>query len=330
MDAYIVGSGVHLPERIVSNEEIAERLGLRPNDIFRLSGIRYRHWVSSTIPTSLLASLALKRALENADVVPSDIDYLLFGTMTPDRFIPGSSSALQRLVGLREIPALDIRAACCNALYGLHLAGALIVSGLANTVAVSLAEIQSPLLELSPHAAKSSILFGDGAAAIIVSKDKRESCLQIIDVFLATDGAYSDELGVRVPGTEFGMKEQQPGDSSVRMEGEIVIRHASRRVVEACESVLQRNSLTIEDIRWLVPHQANLNLLRQIARNLNFSSNRGTLVSVLEESGNTSSASMGIALDKLRRSNQLEKDDYILLPAFGAGFTWGAGLCQVR
>src|ERR1700687_4725393 len=327
MEAYIVGSGVHLPERVVSNEEIADSLGLLPEYIFKSSGIRRRHWASPGVPTSSLASSALRLALEDAKLTPSDVDYLLFGTMTPDRFIPGSSSAVQNIVGLREIPCLDIRATCCNALYALQLARVLIAAGLARHVAICLAEIQSPWLELSPQAAKISMLFGDGASALIASAEPGKSSLQILDVFLATDGSYSDDLGIRSPGTEFGIKGTQPGDNSARMAGESVIRHASQKVVMACQSVIERNNLAIADVRWVVPHHANANLLAQIARNLHFSSEGGRLVSVLEDSGNTSSASMGIALDKLRRSTLVETGDYVLLPAFGAGFTWGAGLC---
>src|SRR5262249_49785202 len=133
-----------VPAGVVTNEEIAARLGLEPEYIFKHSGIRRRRWASPGTTTSALAAEALSRALENAACMPADIDYLLFGTMTPDRFIPGSASAIQKKVGLREIPCLDIRAACCNALYGLQLASALIASGAAKRVALCLADIQSP------------------------------------------------------------------------------------------------------------------------------------------------------------------------------------------
>lgn len=327
MEAYIIGSGSHLPERVVPNEEIAHSLGLQPDYIFKVSGIRRRRWAPHGEPTSSLASSALRLALENARLAPSDVDYLLFGTMTPDRFIPGSASAIQNIVGLREIPCLDIRATCCNALYALQLAHALIAAGIAYHVAICLADIQSPWLDLSPKAGKISMLFGDGASALIVSAKQEKISLRILDVFLATEGSHPDDLGIRSPGTEFRGQGDQLDNNSVRMAGEIVIRHASQKVVTACETVLRRNKLNIADIRWLVPHQANANVLTQIADTLNFSSEGGKLVSVLEDTGNTSSASMGIALDKLRRSNLVESGDHVLLPAFGAGFTWGAGLC---
>lgn len=333
-EGHIIGTGVRLPERVVTNEEIAGSLGLEPDYIFKSSGIRRRRWASPNETTSSLASAALGLALDGSMLAPEDIDYLLFGTMTPDRFIPGSASAVQKQAGLRGIPCLDIRAACCNALYGLQLACALIKSGAARNVAVCLAEIQSAWLELSPEAGKISMLFGDGASALIVSAERRGGSLHLLDVLLATDGTYIDDLGVRCPGTEFGTgigRKGSPdsGDFRARMAGQSVILQASRRVVAACQSVLSRNGLTVEDVRWLVPHQANANLLSRIARSLNIPTDGGQVVSVLEDCGNTSSASIGIALDALRRSGHLQAGDYLLLPAFGAGFTWGAGLCRV-
>src|SRR5260370_40054791 len=171
MKAFINGSGTCLPEHIVTNEEIAERLGLAPEQIFKSSGIRARRWVERGTTTSGLAANALRAALEDASLAAGDIDYLLFGTMTPDRFIPGTAPAVQNALGLREIPCLDLRAACCNALYSLQLARALVSSGAARHVAICLAEVQSPFLALSPESGTLSMLFGDGAAALIASAE---------------------------------------------------------------------------------------------------------------------------------------------------------------
>jgi 3-oxoacyl-[acyl-carrier-protein] synthase-3 len=320
-----------VPEGVVTNEELAARLGLEAEQIFKSSGIRRRRWAAPGTTTSSLASAALGHALEDAGLPASDVDYLLFGTMTPDRFIPGSSPAVQKSLGLGEIPCLDIRAACCNALYGLQLARALVLSGTARNVAVCLAEIQSAWLDVSASSGTTSMLFGDGASALIVSSEKREGALEIIDILLATDGAYVDDLGIRCPGTEFGTARSHPleehaGDYMARMVGQSVILQASRKISAASQKVLERNSLTSDTVRWMVPHQANANLLAQVARSLRFPAEG--LVSVLEDFGNTSSASMGMALDTLRRSGRIEAGDYLLLPAFGAGFTWGAGLCR--
>jgi 3-oxoacyl-(acyl-carrier-protein) synthase III len=323
-----------VPDGAVSNEELAARLGLEPEQIFKSSGIRRRRWAAPGVTTSQLASAALQVALEDASLVAGDVDYLLFGTMTPDRFIPGSAPAVQKQLSLREIPCLDIRATCCNALYGLQLARALVASGAARHVALCLAEIQSAWLDLSPAAATTSMLFGDGASALLISAAGQQTgSLEIVDIHLATDGTYIDDLGMRCPGTEFGTARthsasEHMSDYTARMVGQSVILQASRKIVAACQTVLQLNNLAATDVRWMVPHQANANLLAQVARGLRFPTESGGVVSVIEEYGNTSSASMGIALDTLRRSGRIQQGDYLLLPAFGAGFTWGAGLCR--
>jgi 3-oxoacyl-[acyl-carrier-protein] synthase III len=320
MNAFITSSGTYLPERVVTNEELGAQLTIDPAQIFKSSGIRERRWANPGTTTSALASSALQNALNG----PTEaIDYLLFGSMTPDRFIPGSASAIQTAVGLREIPCLDIRAACCNTLYGLQLGRALVTSGAATNVAICLAEVQSRFLHLAPEAATTSMLFGDGAAALVVSSEPGEGALEIVDVHLATDGEYVDDLGIRSPGSEFGRE----GDVYPRMVGQSVILQASRKMLSACQIVLERNQLDIGQVSWIVPHQANANLLAQLARGLGLK-DTAKVISVIEHTGNTSSASMGIALDKLRRSGDLKSGDYVLMPAFAAGFTWGSALCR--
>ena len=331
MRAYIIGSGVCLPDRVVTNEELANKLGIDPERIHKSSGIKQRRWAEPGVLTSALAARSLEQAIADAKITANQIDYLLLGTMTPDRFIPGSAPAVRTRVGLREIPCLDIRAACCNALYALQLARALILSGAATRVAICLAEIQSRYLDLSPESATLSMLFGDGASALIVSSEPQPGAIEILDVHLETDGAFADDLGIRCPGTEFAtapaLCEKSASDFAPRMNGQSVILQASRRIVAACRALLERNNLRTQEIRWIVPHQANANLLAQIARGLAFSRADG-VVSVIEDLGNTSSASMGIALDLLRRARSIERDDYLLMPAFAAGFTWGAALCR--
>lgn len=330
-DAFIIASGTAVPDAIISNEEIAERLGLSAEQIFKSSGIRNRRWAAPPETTSALASAALTSALANGNLSAADIDYLILGTMTPDRFIPGSAPAVQKRLGLREVPCLDIRAGCGNALYALQVARALVLSGGAQRVAICLAEIQSRWLDLSPESGPLSMLFGDGAAALIVSSTlpdvEQDPCLQIVDVQLATDGSFVDDLGIRCPGSEFGVTATEAKDHWPRMVGQSVILQATRKITVACRHVLEGNNLSVADVAWLVPHQANANLLAHVARNLSFT-REGGVISTLADFGNTSSASMGMALDVLRRSGRVSKGDYLLMPAFGAGFTWGAGLCR--
>lgn len=323
MNAFITATGSYLPDNVVTNDSLADKLGLSAEQIFKSSGIRERRWASRGQTTSSLAATALT----NAGVATDQIDYLLFGTMSPDRFIPGSAPGVQSSLSLREIPCLDIRAACCNALYGLQLGRALVTTGVATNVALCLAEVQSIFLNLSSAAGTTSMLFGDGAAALIVSSKGEAGALEVVDVHLATDGKYVDDLGIRCPGSEFGVDGEKP-DFEPRMAGQSVILQASRKMVSACQIVLERNQLTVDDVSWVVPHQANANLLAQVARGIGLK-DTNMIVSVIERTGNTSSASMGIALDHLMRSGDLRSGDYVLMPAFAAGFTWGAGLLRV-
>ncbi len=330
--AWIRGIGSCLPEQIVTNELLARRLGIDAEQIFKSSGIRERRWASAGTKTSDLGAAALRLAIADARIAICEVDYLLFGTMTPDRLVPGSAATVQHAVGLREIPCLDIRGACCNALYGLQLAKSLVVAGVARNVAVCLAEVQSPYLDLERRAATNSMLFGDGAAAFIVSSERSQGAMEIVDVHLAANGSYVDDLGVRCPGTEFGnhlthATDSFPEDYFPRMVGQSVILQASRRMVSACQTVLARNDLPAGDVRWLVPHQANANLLLQVSKGLGLTTET-EVISVIAETGNTSSASMGIALDALRRSGRVKTGDNLLMPAFAAGFTWGAALCR--
>ena len=337
MKVAITGSGAYLPEGVVTNEDLGPRLGLDPDFIVKASGIRRRRWAAAGTPVSQLAAQALRLALDDESLAGEEIDYLIVGTMTPDRFIPGTAYAVQSDLGLSAIPCLDIRAACCNALYALQLAAALVRSGAANRVAICLAEVQSAFLDISAAAGKLSMLFGDGASALIVSQVESAAQrgashpIEIIDVLLGSDGAYCDDLGIRCPGSQFGGIDTHPvaehrADYAPRMMGQSVILQASRRMVAACRTVLERNQLAAGEVQWVVPHQANANLLAQVARGLGFADNDERVISVLAETGNTSSASIGIALDSLRRSGKIHSGDYLLLPAFAAGFTWGAAL----
>ncbi len=323
---------MHVPDRVVSNEEIAGVLGLEPERIYESSGIRRRRWVQPGSRTSSLAAAALCRALDDAALSAHELDYLLLGTMTPDRPIPGTAPAVQKALGLLPIPAIDLRASCCNALYGLQLARSLVLSGTARHVALAFADIQSSWLDLHPASGTTSMLFGDGASALIVSASEHRSrpSLQVIDVLLRTDGGYADALGIRAPGTEFGCRREHGHEKDwlPRMDGQKVLMRAARWMANACRALLERNRLTPADVRWIVPHQANENVMRHLLRALGILRHADRMVSIMTEYGNTSSASMAMALDVLRRSGKVHKGDYLLLPAFAAGFTWGAALCR--
>lgn len=329
MTAFIVGTGTALPERVVTNKDLSDLLESDPEQILRSTGIKERRWADDETTTSVLATTAASVALDDCGLRSKQIDYIIFGTMTPDRFIPGTGTAVQKQLSLDPVPSLDIRAGCCNFLYALQIARALVDAGVATTILICLSEIQSRWLRLSPDASGISVLFGDGASALVVSGSKQPGkCLKIVDTALYSDGSFIDDLGIRSPGTETPRIPliEKNADFFPRMNGTTVIRHAVRNMTNACLQLLERNHKNVEDIRWVVPHQANANLLTQLGEALHLQ-HTTRMISVLEKLGNTSSASMGIALDTLRRTEQLETGDLCLMPAFGTGFLWGAALC---
>ena len=326
MSCYITACGAALPERVVTNAELAPMLGVAPEWIEANSGIRERRWVEANQSASDLAAAAVRDALRQANLKADVIDYLIGGTLSPDYQVPGIAPLVQRkLAGCRMIPALDVRVGCAAMLYSLQIARGLIASQAANTVVCVGAEAQSKGLDLSPRSAELSMLFGDGAGAIIVSNQPASNlALRVEDVLLATDGSFAEELGLRAPGTGNGTH-WLDGDPSLfqpKMNGRTVILHAVRKLTEVATELLARNQLTIDQIDWIVPHQANLNLLRALGKKLEVNEDR--IVVNLDRYGNTSGAAAFLALHDVQP--RLQPGARVLVLVFGAGFTWGAAL----
>jgi 3-oxoacyl-[acyl-carrier-protein] synthase III len=266
MSCYITACGAALPERIVTNDELASVLGVAPEWIVANSGIRERRWVDANQSASDLAAIAVRDALQQANLPAQAINYLIGGTLSPDYQVPGIAPLVQRkLVECRQVPALDVRVGCAGLLYSLQIARGLMASNAANTVVCFGAEAQSKGLDLSSRSAELSMLFGDGAGAIVLNqKPSNPLSLRVDDVWLATDGTFAEELGVRAPGTANGARwwdEAQPDLLLPKMNGRTVILHAVRKLTEATFALLDRNQLSLDQIDLIVPHQANLNLL---------------------------------------------------------------------
>lgn len=339
MSCYIVGYGANVPERVVTNHELAPKLGCSSEWIETNSGIKERHWVESNQATSDLAALAVKQAIDNAGVTPDAVDYLIGGTLSPDYQVPGISPIVQHKVnGLRNIPAVDLRAGCVNILYSLQLAKGLIESSIANTVVCFGAEAQSKGLNLTPSAAELSMLFGDGAGAILLSNKPKPSdytnapILEVKDILIATDGSFAEDLAVKSPGTANGAEWLnteciEKGLHYGVMNGRVVIMQAVRKLGDITSELLKRNELSLEQISLIIPHQANINLLRSLAKRLSIS--EAQIVVNLDRYGNTSGASAFLALWQAKEEKRLIAGQYIIILAFGAGFTWGAALCKV-
>jgi 3-oxoacyl-[acyl-carrier-protein] synthase-3 len=336
MACYITGYGAALPERRVTNAELAPLLSISPEQIEAGSGIRERRWVSPGRSCSDLATEAVEDALRSAGIGPEEIEYLIGCTLSADYQVPGIAPIVQRkLRGCPTVPAVDLRVGCAAILYSLQLARSLIESGETRRAVCFGAEAQSKGLDLRPRSAEISMLFGDGAGAIVVSREPHSAngaVIRVDDVFIATDGFFAEDLGVRAPGTANGpvwLDPEQADSSPYRpsMNGRNVILHAVRKLADAASEITARNGVSIEHIDLVIPHQANLNLLRSLALRLSIPADR--IVTNVERYGNTSGASAFITLWQARSEKRLRPGARVLITAFGAGFTWGAALCQV-
>ncbi|HXU37147.1 MAG TPA: ketoacyl-ACP synthase III [Blastocatellia bacterium] len=336
---FITGTGACLPSRVVANAELAPQLGVTSEWIEANSGIHERRWVAAEQSTSDLAVAAVRDALDDASLSSDQVDYLIGCSLSPDYQVPGIAALVQRkLEGCRQVPALDIRAGCAGIVYSLQLARGLIESGAARNVVCFGAEAQSKGLDLNPRSAELSMLFGDGAGAIVVSgtqdsaSDSQEPRLRIEDILIESDGRFAEDLIVRAPGTGNGARwidsEQiAAGLQYGSMQGRSVILQAVRKLADAAVRITERNSLSLGEIEVVIPHQANANLLRALAKKLSMPEE--CIVTNVEQFGNTSGASAFLAFWQAKREHRFRADANVLILAFGAGFTWGAALCRV-
>ena len=338
MSCFITGYGSALPERVVMNAELAPLLGVTPDWIEANSGIRERRWVDLDQAASDLAAAAVRDALSDAATRAEDVDYLIACTLSPDYQVPGIAPIVQhKLEGCRCVPAIDLRAGCAAILYSLQLARGLIESRAASTVVCFGAEAQSKGLDLHPRSAELSMLFGDGAGAIVVSGEPkltekpREYLVRVDDILIETDGSFAEDLIVRAPGTANGARwlDESRVDSRLHygfMLGRTVILQAVRKLADAADRILVRNGLTPYQVDLVIPHQANANLIAALARKLCIATDR--IVVNVDRLGNTSGASVFIALSQAHREGRIRPGSRLLILAFGAGFTWGTALAS--
>src|SRR5713226_7390146 len=300
MSCFITGCGSALPKRVVTNAELAPMLGVTPDWIEANSGIRERRWVEADQAASDLAVAAVRDALSDAGTRAEEVDYLIACTLSPDYQVPGIAPIVQRkLEGCRYVPAIDLRAGCAAILYGLQLARGLIESRAASTVVCFGAEAQSKGLDLHSRSADLSMLFGDGAGAVVLSsKEKltdkaREYLVRVDDILIETDGSFAEDLIVRAPGTANGARwldaeQLAAGWHHGSMQGRTVIVQAVRKLADAALRIAERNGISLDEIDVVIPHQANANLLRSMAKQLSISEER--VVTNVDRFGNTSCA----------------------------------------
>lgn len=324
----IVGTGSCLPERVVGNDEVASPLGLAPAKVHRLTGIRTRRWVDERQSTSDLAASAAVQALQAAGIAKASVDTVVVSTTSPDTVFPSTACHVQRVLGLSHAAAFDVQASCSGFLYGLSMADVKIRSGQAHTCLVIGAEVKSRFLDRKDLA--TAILFGDGAGAAVLVGEMAQSrpASGILGIRLYADGAGVHLIEMPAGGSRRPTSAETVGTLQhvIRMRGASLFRLATRRLERAVQDLLKEFGVTKEEIRQVILHQANARILRRLRERLGIPSER--MYTVIEGFGNTSSASLPIALDHAVREGRVASGDLILLGAFGGGLTWATGLVR--
>jgi len=317
MHSRIAGCGAYLPEQVLGNDALAERMATSDEWIRSRTGIRQRHIAADGEATSDLALAASRRALADAGITASDIDLIVVATSTPDMVFPSTACILQAKLGAKGGPAFDVQAVCSGFVYALAIADRMLAGGMARNALVVGAEAFSRILDWNDRG--TCVLFGDGAGAVVLT---RAATPGILSAHLHADGAYRDILCV--PGqVQHG---KVTGDPFLRMDGQGVFKFAVRVLAEVAEEALAANHMRIDDIAWVIPHQANVRIMDATARKLGLPVER--VVSTVDRHANTSAASIPLALDVAVRDGRVRSGQHLLLLGVGGGFTWGSVLVR--
>jgi 3-oxoacyl-[acyl-carrier-protein] synthase III len=326
----IVGLGHYVPEQIITNDYLSTVMDTNDDWITERTGIKERRWIDPTKDTvANMAAKATRLALQRANLTEKDIEFIVFATITPDYFFPGSGVLLQRELGLESIGALDIRNACSGFIYALSVADQFIKSGMYKTILVVGAEIQSTAIDVTTRGRNTAVIFADGAGAAILQPSDKPG---ILSTHLHSDGRFAEELYVRDPGSSRKREERQPEQIldtthfKVVMNGNQVFKHAVVRFMEVINEALLANGMKKEDISLLVPHQANLRISQYIQEKLTLRDDQ--VYNNIMRYGNTTAASIPIAMSEAWAEGKMKENDVICLAAFGSGFTWASALIR--
>ena len=316
MYSRIAGTGKYLPQRILTNADLEKMVETSDEWIKSRTGIELRHIAADNEYTSDLACKAGLAALESAGISPSDIDLVLVGTTTPDLIFPNVACLVQEKLGINPCPAFSVEAACSGFLYGLVVADQFVRLGQARRALVIGAETMSRIIDWTDR--ETCVLFGDGAGAVVLEAAESPGILYST---LGADGRYRELLYA-----SSGVSLRQREGAALRMKGNEVFKVAVKTLENLVDEVVEKNNLEKGQIDWLIPHQANIRIISATAKRLDLPMDR--VILTVREHGNTSAASVPMALDTAIRDGRIKRGDLLLLEAFGGGFTWGASLIR--
>ena len=318
----IAGTGSHLPERIVTNHDLEQIMETSDQWIRERTGIHSRRVISNGETTVSLGEAACRKALEAAGVDPGEIDLFVMGTTTPDLVFPSSACLIQKRIGLPDCGAMDVNAACSGFMYALSIADKYIRCGDARKVLVCGAETLTQLVNWNKR--ETAVLFGDGAGAVVLEASDTPG---ILSTHIHANGDYADLLRTE-EGVSAGFGDMSANDNKpeIQMKGNEVFKVAVRTLGRIVDETLGANDLEKSDLDWLIPHQANLRIIAATARMLDMDMDH--VVVTVDRHGNTSAASVPLALDEAVRDGRIKRGDLMLLEAFGGGFTWGSALIR--
>ena len=314
----IAGTGSYLPPRVVTNEELAKTLDTSDEWVRTRTGIRQRHIADEKQTSSDLGAEAARAAMAAAGVQAADVDLVIVATSTPDYIFPSTACLMQAKLGIKNCAAFDVQAVCSGFVYGLAIADKFIASGQHRCALVIGAEVYSRILDWSDRG--TAVLFGDGAGAVVLKADSRPG---VMATALRADGSYSGILSV--PGNV--CRGKMVGSPFLQMDGQAVFKFAVRVLDEIARETLAQCDLRPEDIDWLIPHQANVRILEATAKRLGLGADK--LIVTVDRHGNTSAASVPLALDLAVRDGRIRPGHKVMLEGVGGGFTWGAALVQM-
>ena len=311
----ITGVGSYLPKKILTNNDLEKSLDTTDAWITSRTGIKERHIVGQNELTSDLAFEAAKNAINSAEIEASSIDLIIVATTTPDKIFPSTACIVQTKLGIKNCPAFDVQAVCSGFIYALAIADNFIKTNSAKNVLVIGADSMSKITDYSDRS--NAILWGDGGGAVIISSSNKKG---ILSTHLHADGQHEELL--HVPKKNIGNKIQQ----TIEMQGSQVFKIAVNTLDKIVDETLKANQLEKKDIDWLVPHQANIRILEATARKLEMSMDK--VIVTIDRHGNTSAASIPLALDDGIKNNKIKPGHLLLMEAFGGGFTWGSALIR--